>query len=266
MATDICKTQDPGIVRGYHRISFRYIILVPPPISNPDPDKSKSKQISAVLSGVIECTSRLSLTPDVTLALGPANAISAPSFHPCVRISRWSKSPGTLSFIPPDGLFTLLEYDTPDLNTVDIPIRIDAKLDETGEFEVRLTPGGKKLDEITVIIPLNATIGVMNTRPSRGEFVTTSHMLTWTIPNDKTSAGMLGAGRPGYALKGQFTGGEDVIWPSDVVVRFACQGWLASSVTIGGVRVTGTGVPDTSKGGIYKGVKGMTNVEVIVRL
>ena len=77
---------------------------------------------------------------------------------------------------------------------------------------------------------------------------------------------MLGAGRPGYALKGQFTGGEDVVWPSDVVVRFTCQGWLASGVTIGGVRVTGAGVPDTSKGGIYKGVKGMTKVEVIVRL
>jgi hypothetical protein len=79
----------------------------------------------------------------------------------------------------------------------------------------------------------------------------------------------LGAGRPGYALKGQFTGGEGVVWPSDVVVRFTCQGWLASGVTIGGVRVVGAGVPDgvgTLKGNIYKGVKGITNVEVIVRL
>ena len=93
--------------------------------------------------------------------------------------------------------------------------------------------------------------------------------MTWTIPNDKPSAGMLGAGRPGYVLKGQFTGDEDIILPSDVVVRFTCQGWLASGVTVGGLRVTGTGVADgvgTGRGGIYKGVKGITNVEVTVRL
>lgn len=134
---------------------------------------------------------------------------------------------------------------------------------------MRVTPGAKKLDDIVVVIPLNPTVNVTNTRPSRGDFSTTSQALTWTIPNDKTSAGMLGAGRPGYALKGQFTGAEDVIFPSDVVVRFMCQGWLASGVTIGGVRVAGAGVPDgagTMKGSIYKGVKGMTKVEVIVRL
>lgn len=85
---------------------------------------------------------------------------------------------------------------------------------------------------------------------------------------------MLGAGRPGFVLKGQFTGGgdaeqEDMILPSDVVVRFSCQGWLASGVTVGGLRVTGTGVADgigSGRGGIYKGVKGITNIEVIVRL
>jgi hypothetical protein len=149
-------------------------------------------------------------------------------------------------------------------------MRIETKLEDTGEFEVRLTPGGKKIDDLTITIPLNSTItGTTNTRPSKGEFSTTSNMLLWTISNDKTSAGMLGAGRPGYVLKGQFTGEEDSILPSDVVVRFTCQGWLASGVTVGGLRVTGAGVADgvgTGRGGIYKGVKGITNVEAVVRL
>ena len=156
------------------------------------------------------------------------------------------------------------------MNNVDIPIRIETKLEDTGEFEVRLTPGGKKIDDLTVTIPLNSTItGTTNTRPSKGDFTSTSKTLLWTISNDKTSAGMLGAGRPGYVLKGQFTGEEDIILPSDVVVRFTCQGWLASGVTVGGLRVTGAGVADgvgTGRGGIYKGVKGITNVEAIVRL
>jgi len=228
------------------------------------------KHLYTTISGIINCTSRLSLTPDVTLALSPSGVILRPSFHPSVRLSRWAKSPGTVSFVPPDGSFTLLDYETPEINVIDVPIRVDAKIDGNGEFEVRLTPGGKKLEDLTVIIPLNPTItNVTNGRPSRGDFSTTSKELKWIIPNDKPSAGMLGAGRPGYVLKGQFTGDEDIILPSDVVVRFTCQGWLASGVTVGGLRVTGTGVVDgvgSGRGGIYKGVKGITKVEVTVRL
>jgi Adaptor complexes medium subunit family len=212
----------------------------------------------------------LSLTPDVTLALSPPGSIGTPSFHPCVRLSRWAKSPGTVSFVPPDGTFTLLDYETPDVNNIDNPIRIEAKLEETAEFEIRLTPGSKKLEDLIITIPLNSTItGTTNTRPSRGDFVTTSKSLTWTIPNDKPSAGMLGAGRPGYVIKGQFTGDEDIVLPSDVIVQFICQGWLASGVTVGGLRVTGAGVADgvgTGRGAIYKGVKGITNIEVTARL
>jgi hypothetical protein len=157
------------------------------------------------------------------------------------------------------------------VNNIDVPLRIDAKIEDTAEFEIRLTPGSKKMEDLTVIIPLNSTInGITNTRPSRGDFNTiTSKSLTWTIPNEKPSAGILGAGRPGYVLKGQFTGDDDIILPSDVVVRFTCQGWLASGVTVGGLRVSGAGVADgvgTGRGGIFKGVKGLTNVEVIVRL
>lgn len=193
-----------------------------------------------------------------------------PSFHPCVRLSKWTKSPGTLSFIPPDGPFTLLDYETPDATNIDIPLRIESKIDETGEFEIRLTPGGKIVDDLKVTIPLNPTItGTVNTRPSRGDFDTTAKALIWTIPGDKTSAGILGGGRPGYVLKGQFKSEEDTILPSDVVVTFTCQGWLASGVTVGGLRVTGAGVPDgvgAGKGAIYKGVKGITKVELVGRL
>src|SRR5271169_5386192 len=130
--------------------------------------KRKGKPISTTLFGVIDCTSRLSLTPDITLALSPPGSIGIPSFHPCIRLSRWAKSPGTVSFIPPDGTFTLLDYETPDINSIDVPLRIEAKLDDTAEFEIRLTPGGKKIEDLTIIIPLNTTItGTANTRPSK---------------------------------------------------------------------------------------------------
>lgn len=106
-------------------------------------------------------------------------------------------------------------------------------------------------------------------RPSKGDITTNARELRWTIPNDKTSAGTLGGGRPGFGLRGQFIEEEDMVMPSDVVVSFTCQGWLASGVTVGALRVTGTGVvdgPAMGRGGVYKGVKGITKVEVVVRL
>ena len=188
-----------------------------------------------------------------------------------MRLSRWSKNPGTLSFIPPDGSFTLLDYDYPDPNPIDLPLRIDHKLDETtGEFDLRITPGNQKLDDLTCLIPLNSSItGTPNMRPTKGDITTNARELKWTIPNDKVSAGTLGGGRPGFALKGQFVGEEGMMLPSDLIVTFTCQGWLASGVTVGWMRVTGTGVvdgPAAGRGGVYKGVKGMTKAEVMVRL
>lgn len=37
--------------------------------------------------------------------------MALPSFHPCVRLARWSEKPGELSFIPPDGKFMLAGYE-----------------------------------------------------------------------------------------------------------------------------------------------------------
>jgi AP-3 complex subunit mu len=221
------------------------------------------------LTGVIDCRSRLSLTPDVTLVLSPPNAIAQPSLHPCVRLSRWAKSPGTLSFIPPDGPFRLLEYETPEIVAVDLPIRIEGKVEDTGEFEIRLTPSGTKFDDLLVSMALNPTItGTVNTRPSKGDFSILSDTLIWTIPNDKSSAGVLGGGRPGYVLRGQFSGHENMMPPCDITVEYSCEGWLASGITVSGLRVSGAAVAEGGRGGqgIFKGVKGITKVQIVARL
>lgn len=38
------------------------------------------------------------------------------SLHPCVRVKRWKKE-GVFSFVPPDGHFTLAEYDVQGMTT-----------------------------------------------------------------------------------------------------------------------------------------------------
>eukprot|EP00948_MAST-09A_sp_MAST-9A-sp1_P001375 g1375.t1 len=64
----------------------------------------------AEVVGKIECNSKLSGTPDLTLKLrDPLIFGDDLNFHPCVRIRRFNEA-RVFSFVPPDGQFTLATY------------------------------------------------------------------------------------------------------------------------------------------------------------
>ncbi|KAJ4360841.1 uncharacterized protein N0V89_001408 [Didymosphaeria variabile] len=73
------------------------------------------RPLAALANGMIAFTAKISGVPDLMLQLGCpggiANAVSLPTFHPCVRLNRWKDRPGELSFVPPDGRFTLAGYE-----------------------------------------------------------------------------------------------------------------------------------------------------------
>jgi AP-3 complex subunit mu len=81
------------------------------------------RPISAIAAGSIQFTAKISGVPELLLnlvapggtsgakAFGITNTMQLPTFHPCVRLAAWNKSPGTLSFIPPDGKFMLAGYE-----------------------------------------------------------------------------------------------------------------------------------------------------------
>ncbi|CAL5874481.1 uncharacterized protein PFLUO_LOCUS8777 [Penicillium psychrofluorescens] len=118
--------------------------------------------LSALVSGTIAFTAKLSGIPDLLLNLttpggqqGISRKIDLPVFHPCVRLARWRERPGELSFIPPDGRFILAGYEV-DLLPIDsdlneppshmeklfLPAIVDIRksLGPSGaDFEVRLT-------------------------------------------------------------------------------------------------------------------------------
>ncbi|KAI9038605.1 putative AP-3 adaptor complex subunit mu [Aspergillus affinis] len=86
--------------------------------------------LSALVSGTIAFTAKISGVPDLLLSLttpggqqGIARKVDLPVFHPCVRLARWRERPGELSFVPPDGQFILAGYE------VDL-LPIDASLDQ----------------------------------------------------------------------------------------------------------------------------------------
>ncbi|KAK1142596.1 hypothetical protein N8T08_007572 [Aspergillus melleus] len=117
--------------------------------------------LSALVSGTIAFTAKISGVPDLLLSLttpggqqGIARKVDLPVFHPCVRLARWRERPGELSFVPPDGQFILAGYEV-DLLPMDasldqapnhmekifLPASVDIRksLGTTGsEFEVRL--------------------------------------------------------------------------------------------------------------------------------
>ncbi|KAJ5169688.1 AP complex mu/sigma subunit [Penicillium coprophilum] len=118
--------------------------------------------LSALVSGTIAFTAKISGVPDLQLSLSApggqhvlARKIELPVFHPCVRLARWKERPGELSFIPPDGRFILAGYEVdllpidPDLDEppshmekLFLPAIVDIRksLGSSGsEFEVRLT-------------------------------------------------------------------------------------------------------------------------------
>jgi AP-3 complex subunit mu len=125
------------------------------------------RPISAISSGSIAFTAKISGVPDLLLTLNApggsssdkgssvSRTVQSPVFHPCVRLARWKEHPGELSFVPPDGRFVLAGYEVdllPSYADADkppskgeklfLPATVDLRtgLGEKGsDFEVRLT-------------------------------------------------------------------------------------------------------------------------------
>lgn len=65
--------------------------------------------ISFDVAGSVEIQSKLSGIPDLLLSFKDPSIIDDCSFHPCVRYARYESS-DIVSFVPPDGSFTLMRY------------------------------------------------------------------------------------------------------------------------------------------------------------
>ncbi|PHH84140.1 hypothetical protein CDD83_2410 [Cordyceps sp. RAO-2017] len=118
------------------------------------------RPLAAFANGTIAFTAKVSGVPDITVNLtspsGKHNiggVMELPVFHPCVRLNRWKERPGELSFVPPDGRFTLAGYEVDLLpftggkggslstHNLKLPVSLEMKtgVGPTGsDFEVRV--------------------------------------------------------------------------------------------------------------------------------
>ncbi|KAJ5929534.1 AP complex mu/sigma subunit [Penicillium verhagenii] len=184
--------------------------------------------LSALVSGTIAFTAKISGVPDLHLSL------SAPA--------RWREKPGELSFIPPDGRFILAGYEVdllpidPDLDSppshmekLFLPAIVDIRksLGSSGaDFEVRLTlntnfPGqssrpvpsrggsgtstpsflggssssGPVLEEVVVSVPISKSVRhITDMQASRGDaqYSPSTGLLEWRVPTGRDAGTISG--------------------------------------------------------------------------
>lgn len=67
--------------------------------------------VSGTITGRVHFNCQLSGVPNIQMFIkGARDMIDLPQFHRCIDLDSWISSPGLLSFIPPDGRSTLMNY------------------------------------------------------------------------------------------------------------------------------------------------------------
>lgn len=130
--------------------------------------------LSSNVWGKIESNSKLSGMPDCTLTFANTHVLTDTAFHPCVRLPKWMRDK-SLSFIPPDGRFTLMEYryaPTATPNTLNASASADA------------IPLALAILKDTVPIPISAKINVeFDESLASFDITLTSRLTSRTIDN-----------------------------------------------------------------------------------
>ncbi|KAF9482003.1 clathrin adaptor mu subunit [Pholiota conissans] len=245
--------------------------------------------LSSIVLGKIETNSRLSGTPDCLLSFTNSNVLVDCAFHPCVRLSRWSRGK-TFSFVPPDGKFILADYRyspsgssasatnfTKDNIPIPFAIKTNFEIQENGgSFDITLTSrlNGRNLENVVVEFNLGEGASAIKCIAARGTgglgrggvnamdsgiggsngaswaFDSRKRVLKWEINNAPPSSS--------WNLQGSFSTPSIAPRPAHALqVRFEIQSYTFSSLKVEQLKITG----ETYKP--YKGVRGRTigNVE-----
>lgn len=139
---------------------------------------SKLVPVAGNISGEVNLLSHLTGVPYLQMILNIAGLnIDPPSFHPCIKLDKWFDHPGNLSFIPPDGRSTLMNYQVnfdefPSkqvkdqfLGLIDVDFQFGLGASRR-EFEIRLTIKSQK--SVSKIEDLHVEINVFESDEAKG--------------------------------------------------------------------------------------------------
>lgn len=208
--------------------------------------------------GTVHANSRLSGTPDLLLSFAGSQTLTDCSFHPCVRLQRWTRDK-QLSFVPPDGQFTLMSYRYQPAGThaIAIPFTVKASvvIDESkGTFDVivtsRLTT--RTIEKMTVDWFLGETASGASCAASNSSswtFDSRARTLRWEMKNITPSSS--------FNLRGHFATTDKVPRPSrGFRIKFEVLQHTFSSLKVDQLKLTGEMYKP------YKGVRGRSMGDV----
>lgn len=218
--------------------------------------------VKSSLRGAIECNCHLSGMPDVNVHLINKEIFEDVAYHRCVRHARYEND-RSVSFVPPDGRFTLFQYRCKPIHALQPPFYVTPQITfnkEGGRVNVMvgLRHGGIGLDrekdihKLTVHIPLppqTDTVNVNSCSHGAHSFDNARKILTWRI-------GHLTSNSP--SLSAEFGFGtnavDDVVEATgeSVTVEFQIPNYSASGVKVDTVSLVNENYKP------YKGVKYMT--------
>ena len=213
---------------------------------------SEGKLVSGNIIGSLVAKCKLSDNPELVLAFKDPNLVkSMISFHPCVRIPRWKRD-SKLSFVPPDGPFTLAEYSVMDRSKIQLPFNIQAQVDEGGKISVAVRPrippntSHQLLSVENFIVTIKVSPNVSNatlfTQQGSVQFDSAKCLITWSIQSMRMSD------TQGFKLDGllRHSGGPIACIAG---ASFRVPGWSMSGVRIDSINITGVNYTP------YKGVR-----------
>ncbi|KZW03889.1 clathrin adaptor, mu subunit [Exidia glandulosa HHB12029] len=173
--------------------------------------------VTSTVWGKVQARSHLSGVPDLLMTFTNPQVLTDCSFHPCVRLQRWTRDK-SLSFVPPDGAFVLMEYRyTPPNAALTASSQANIPLPIALKSSVTLTEGGGTLDltltsrmgiamqSATVELFLGSGAQSANFMVSGGgswNFDPKTLILRWTISPVPSSSS--------HTLRGSFTSSETV--------------------------------------------------------
>ncbi|KAF3842155.1 hypothetical protein F7725_024106 [Dissostichus mawsoni] len=146
--------------------------------------------VFAEIQGVIEASVRLTGMPDLSMTFMNPSLLDDVSFHPCVRFKRW-ESERALSFIPPDGNFTLMNYHVSSQNLVTIPVYVKQNIcffetGPCGRLDITIGPKqtmGKTVEALMVTIHMPKAVLSANLTATQGNYTydLATKVLVWDI-------------------------------------------------------------------------------------
>lgn len=235
---------------------------------------SEGSVIRSDLRGSVEVNCKLSGMPEVAARMTHADVFDDLCLHRCIRVSRY-ESDRTLSFVPPDGKFTLLQYRCKPTLKIMPPLYVKPQITfnrESGRINciVGLRQGGVGLKEeernihkLTVTIPLpraTQTVNVHSCTTGSHFFDVATRSLVWKI-------GTLGSTTPSLSAEIVFRGGGALVLGSgmNIPTESAREGtgesvtvdYQVPDVSLSGLRISSVEVLNESYK-LFKGVKYIT--------